>query len=267
MPKTFSQEERTLAMQWSDDGLTYAEIAKRLSNDFPDNWKDLKSPERAIGRLLKQAREQKASVVDPLKSNSKVPEKTLDEMTREERHVFISHKLQSTPRFRLTFRNFGDDEKDLFMEEYLSVIKSTDTITEAEEQALFAAVLELVLALQALSRKEQQESWYEQTKNAAFDEEDSRYTPHLGGAEKYAKEYDNHMKLYQKGMEQNKMARHQRLKQSNTERKSLVDLAEELSSKNARSTAADDIEKLSKLRDEELKDMIANGYILGKFEE
>jgi len=268
MPKIFSQEEKDLALRWSADGLTYSEIAKRLAGDYPDNWQDLKSPERAVGRLLKQAREQGGSSVDSDKSNSEVSNlKTLDEMTREERHLHISQKLQSSPRFRLTFRNFNQDEKDLFMEEYLNIIRSTDTITEAEEQSLFAACLEWVLALQALNRKEQQEKWHEQTKNGEYDDEHVRYTPHLGAAEKYAREYDNHMKLREKGMEQLKMARRDRLKDVRTERRTLVDLAEELSTKTARNTAAEEIEHLSRLRDDELQSMIENGYILGKFEE
>jgi len=269
MPKTFSQEERNLAMEWSADGLSYSEIAKRLAIDFPENWKDLKSPDRAVGRLLKQARDQQAAGAAPTSAATAIltSNKTLDEMTREERHTFIAAKLQSTARFRLTFRSFGQDEKDLFIDEYLSVIRSTDTITEAEEQSLFAAVLEMVLALQALNRKEQQEKWHEQTKNGEFQEDDTRYTPHLGAAEKYAREYDLHMKGREKGLEQLKMSRRDRLKDVRTERKTLVDLAEELSSKNARSEAAEDIERLSKLRDEELKDMIANGYILGNFDE
>jgi hypothetical protein len=261
MPKIFTQEEKALAERWSSENLSYAEIAKRLANEFPENWKDLTSPERAVGRLLKQAREGIAAVA-AIKSI-----KTLDEMTREERHMFISSKLQTTPRFRLTFKNFTQDERDLFTEEYLSVIHSTDTITEAEEQSLFAAILELVLALQALNRKEQQELWHDMTKNGKIQENDPKYTAHLNTADRYGKEYDQHMKLYQKGMEQSKMARHQRLKESNTERKSLVDLAEELSSKSARSSAAEEIERLSRLRDEELKKMIENGYILGKFSE
>jgi hypothetical protein len=261
MPKVFTQEEKALAVKWSSESISYAEIAKRLEKEFPENWKDLSSPERAVGRLLRQAREGIATIA------ATTSIKTLDEMTREERHTFISGKLQTTPRFRLTFKNFTQDEKDLFTEEYLSVIHSTDTITEAEEQSLFAAVLELVLALQALNRKEQQENWYELTKNGKIPEGDARYTAHLNTADRYGKEYDSHMKLYQRGMEQSKMARHQRLKESNTERKSLVDLAEELSSKSARSSAAEEIERLSRLRDEELKKMIDNGYILGKFSE
>ena len=263
MPKIFSDDEKTLALQWSAEGVAYGEIAKRLANDFPDNWKDLASPERAVGRLLKAARDSATGSHTTMPSSIK----TLDEMTREERHVFISGKLQTTPRFRLTFRNFTQDEKELFTEEYLSVIHSTDTITEAEEQSLFAAILELVLALQALNRKEQQEKWHEMTKKGELKEEDSRYTPHLQTADRYGKEYDSHIKLYQKGMEQSKMARHQRLKEQNTERKSLVDLASELSTKSARASAAEEIERLSKLRDEELKKMLENGYILGKFNE
>lgn len=261
MPKVFTQAEKDLAMKLAGDGLTHGAIGASLAKDFPGNWKGLKSPERAVARLLKEARSQQ-------KAATQVPvDKTLDEMTREERYHFISQKLLGTPRFRLTFRNFDQEEKDLFIEEYLNVIKSTDTITEAEEQALFAAILELVLAVQSLSRKERQEKLHHETLEGRYQEGDVGYTPFLSDAEKYAKEYDAHMKLYQKGMEQLKMARRDRLKDVRTERRTLVDLAEELSTKSARSSAANEITELSKLRDDQLKEMLEKGYLFGKFED
>ena len=108
---------------------------------------------------------------------------------------------------------------------------------------MFAAVLEFVLAFQALNRKEMEEKLRDRTLDGEFDENDPRYRRHVD--DKYQKEYDQHMKLYQ----------------------TLVDLAEALSQKNAQAEVADEIENLSKLKDKELKKLIDEGYVWGVFGE
>jgi hypothetical protein len=213
-----------------------------------------------VQRIVKEMRE-----AGPQEQIKATEIKTLDEMSREERFAYIKVRIESTPRFRMTFEGFQQRDKDVFLDEYLKIIRSTDTITEAEEQALFAAILEFVLSLQALRRKEMEEHLYEESMQGNIDEASPRYRTYVN--DKYQKEYDQHMKLYQKGMEQLKMARRDRLKDVRTERRTLVDLAEELSTKTAQADAAKEIEELSRKRDEELKVMLENGYIHGKFDE
>jgi hypothetical protein len=165
----------------------------------------------------------------------------------------------------MAFRSFGKDDKDVFVDEYLNVIRSTDTLTEVEEQALFASILELILAFQALNRKEKEERWRDESLEGEIDEDDPRYRRVVDN--KYQQEYDQHMKLYQKGMEQLKMSRKDRLKEVRSQKLSLVDLAEELSNKNAQSEAADEIERLAKLKDEELKRLLELGHLHASFDE
>ena len=252
MPKIFSKEEKDAVIQLSKQGYTYVEIAKLMSEKFPATWNS-KNTHRSVSRILKG------------KDDDGEDEKTLDEMTRDERAHFVETKLQSTPRFKITFKNFNEEEKEVFVGEYVQVIKSTDTITEAEEQALFASILEFVLALQSLSRKEREEKWFEQSAAQMFKEDDPRFRRFVD--DRYHKEYDAHMKLYQKGMEQLKMSRSQRLKEVRSQKQTLVDLAEDLSSKNAQAEVAEEIERLSKLKDEELKKMINEGHLFGIFED
>lgn len=238
----------------SKDGIPNTEIARRMKESYPDNW-SAKNAHRSVAKIVAEA-----NAIDE-KANAK----TLDEMTRDERFRFIESRLQTSPRFKIAFKNFGPEDKNLFVSEYLEVIKSTDTLTEVEEQAVFAAVLEFVLAFQALNRKEKLEKLRDQTIEGKFEEDDPRFTRVVD--DKYQKEYDQHMKLYQKGMEQLKMSRQQRLKEIRSQKQTLVDLAEALSQKNAQAEIADEIEKLSKLKDSELKKLLDNGHVHGIFEE
>lgn len=252
MPKIFPKEEKELVIQLSKQGRTYVEIAKIMSEKFPASW-NAKTAARSIGRIVKG------------KNDDGEDEKTLDEMTRDERATFIENKLQDTPRFKLAFRNFNDEEKRVFVEEYISVIKSTESLTEVEEQALFASVLELVLAFQALARKEREESLFEQSQAGDIAPDDIRYRRFVD--DRYHKEYDAHMKLYQKGMEQLKMSRSQRLQAVRSQKQTLIDLAQDLSSRNAQAEVAEEVERLSKAKDDELKKMIEDGHIHGIFED
>lgn len=233
------------------------QIAQTMKTLYPDNW----SHKTAANTVAKIIQEFGDSVAKP--ESFVDTAKTLDEMTREERFKYIQEKLQSTPRFKMTFQNFSDKEKSVFIDEYLAIVKSVDSLTEPEEQSLFASVLELVLALQALNRKQLEEKLYIESMEGRITEDNPRFRRQMD--DKYHKEYNNHMNLYQKGMESMKMSRQQRLNKVQTERLTLVDLAEQLSSKSAQADAAEQIEKLSKLKDEQLKIMIDNGHIFGYF--
>lgn len=259
MPKTFSDEQKLIVHELAAQGKTNVEIANIMSERFPADW-NAKNANRTVGRILKEENTAVAKVVaaDTL-------HKTLDEMTREERTRYIEARLQATPRFRMAFRSFETDEKDVFVTEYMNVVRSTETLTEIEEQALFASILELVLAFQALNRKEMEERWRDQSLRGEITEDDARYRRHVD--DKYNKEYDQHMKLYQRGIEQLKMSRKDRLKEVRSQKQTLVDLAEELSNKNAQSEVADEIERLAKMKNDELKRLLELGHLHGTFED
>jgi hypothetical protein len=258
MPRQFPEEQRIMVRELHDQGKTNIEVAQTMAARFPEDW-GAKTAHRTVARILKE-------FDAPIKvTEDRVIVKTLDEMSRDERARYVEGRLQATPRFRMAFRSFGKDDKDVFVDEYLNVIRSTDTLTEVEEQALFASILELILAFQALNRKEKEERWRDESLEGDIDEDDPRYRRVVDN--KYQQEYDQHMKLYQKGMEQLKMSRKDRLKEVRSQKLSLVDLAEELSNKNAQSEAADEIERLAKLKDEELKRLLELGHLHASFDE
>ncbi|MCI0564982.1 MAG: hypothetical protein MN733_41475, partial [Nitrososphaera sp.] len=140
-----------------------------------------------------------------------------------------------------------------------------ETLTEVEEQALFACILELILAFQALNRKELEEKWRDQSLRGEIGENEPKFRRIVD--DKYQREYDQHMKLHQKGMSELKMSRKDRLKEVRSQKQTLVDLAEELSTKNAQAEVADEIERLAKMKDDELKRLLELGHLHGVFEE
>ena len=139
MPKIFSLEQKKLIFDLAAQGMGHSEIAKFMKDKYPEDW-GAKNASKSVARILN---------TDSGSAGQALEHKTLDEMTREERFNFIDKRLQRTPRFKMAFKNFDDNEKDVFVDEYLNVIKSTDTLTEVEEQSLFAAILELILSFQA----------------------------------------------------------------------------------------------------------------------
>jgi hypothetical protein len=254
-----------MVRELAEQGHTHVAIVNAMRERFPQDWK-AKNAHRTVSRILKDNPVKSAIPTPDMPMPSvKVPSmpKTLDEMTREERARYIEARLQTTPRFRMAFRSFAKEDKDVFVDEYMRIIRSTDTLTEVEEQALFAAILELILAFQALNRKEKEEQWRDQSLAGEIDEDDPRYRRLV--EPKYQKEYDDHMKMYQRGTEQLKMSRRDRLKEVRSQKQTLIDLAEELSSKNAQSEVAHEIERLAKLRDDELKRLLELGHIHGVF--
>lgn len=249
MPKA-TEEQIAQMKDWSAVGLSNREIAKKLG------WKN-PTADRSVARYIKKSKESFTKKVDKAK--------TLDEYTKEQRLELLQEKLKTTPRVRIVFSALNPEEKAMFEDEYSSIIKSTDSLTEAEEQTLFTAILSYVLAMRALKLKHVQEDLHQKTINGEILEGDPGFTMRLD--DRYQKEYDSHMNKYTSMMKDSKMSRAQRLDKVKTDRRTLVDLAEELSQKTAQADAALRIEELSRLRDEELKKLFEEGHIHGEFTE
>jgi len=263
MPKA-NDDERALIARLSEQGHTQQYIAEQLG------WRN-KTAVRSVARVIKQLREEQSLDLTE-DAPAPVDEKTLDEMTREQRVTYLKRKINETPRFRFVFKAFSTEEQSVFIDEYVNIVSSIDSLTEAEEQTLFAAIGEYVLAYRALNFKTQEERWWQDSMEGTIrpESEDGEADPRfrrINDSEKYQKQYDSHMKLYQKGISELKMSRVQRMKEVRSDRKSLVDVIEAFSHKNAQADASEQIVKLSRLQDEELKQMLENGYIYGIFED
>jgi transposase len=264
MPKA-TDEERALIGRLYVQGRTQQQIANELG------WTNATAV-RSVARLIKQMRDNGELDVELPGADDDSEYRTLDELTREQRVECLRNRVNSTPRFKLAFKAFSAEEQAVFIDEYMSIVASIDSLTEAEEQALFAAIGEYILAYRALNFKSQEERWYQDSMERRISPEDNEGNPNpqyrrVNDSEKYQKQYDSHMKLYQKGISELKMSRVQRMKEVRSDRKSLVDVIEQYSHKAAQADASERITELSKLRDEELQKMLDEGSLYGVFED
>jgi hypothetical protein len=191
--------------------------------------------------------------------------KLLETMSKDERFNFIKLRFNSNPRNQLVLSTLSKEEEETFLDQYYGIIQSTDSITEAEEQQLFAAMVEYVLAFRSLRMKSEDAKCVEETLSGDHEKGDARYKVKL--SREYDEEYNSHIENYQKFMSELKMSRRQRLDKIRSEKRTLVDIAAELSVTTAQALAAEEIERMSILSDEELLRLVKEGHILGDFGE
>jgi hypothetical protein len=266
MPKA-TDDQRAMIARLSEQGHTQKYIAEQLG------WTN-KTAERSVARVLKELRESDGlTTLDvPEEKIAELAHKSLDEMTRDQRVLYLKQRINTTPRFTFVFQAFSAEEQVVFIDEYITIVSSVESLTEAEEQTLFGAIGEFVLAYRALRFKTREERWYEESMEGIIRPEDNdgntdpRYR-RINDSEKYQKQYDSHMKLRERGINDLKMSRVQRMKEVRSDRKSLVDVIEAFSHKNAQADATEAIVKMSLLRDDQLKEMLKSGYIYGVFED
>jgi len=248
-----SEDLKAQVLAYNDQGLSSMQIAEKI------NWPKNEYSRKKIGKILKEANKH-AVIASP---EAKDLNLTLDQMTRDQRFEHLKNSVMKTPRATLVFNSFTEAEKEFFLDEYLKILKATDSISEPEEQSLFSACVEYVLAFRALDLKAIEEKCYAETQAGKWKQGDVRFRAFAD--DKFAKQYQQHLETYRKLVTDLKMSRSQRLDKIKNEKRTLVDLAVELSSKSAQTTATEEIIRLSRLSDEELQKLMDNGYVLGVF--
>lgn len=242
-------------LELATTGKTDKEIADEMGWDWPNSW-------RSVQRIR-----HKNNVI---KTDSPSPElniwynQSLDELSRGDRFIYLKTILEKTPRFKFVFDSFTKVEKEIFIDEYLKIVKSTDSMTESEEQALFSACLAFIMASRALKLDRLEQTLYEETLDGKHKDGDIKFRRDYD--DKFKKQYESHMKTWQDLMRGLKATREQRLKDLKSDRRSILDLATELNNKNSQAQAMNEIRLLNKKTDEELKRLIKDGYLMTVFD-
>lgn len=257
--RVISDQELTVIAQYAELGKSDDEIAVLLGWD-----KDMADAARAVARQRRKLNLKKTGADAPKKDVSALSKKLLEVMTRQERYDFIKARIYTNPRNVMVFKALSKEEEAFFLNEYYNVLQSTDSLTEPEEQQLFAAVIEYVLAYRSLAIKSEEERCVQETLEGKWTDSDPRYK--LKVDPRHDEAYSTHLSNFQSFMNNLKMSRKQRLDKVKSDRRTLVDVASELSTQNAQAQAADEIERLSIISDEELKKLVESGYVMGLFE-
>lgn len=262
MPKrVITQEELAVIAQYAELGKSDEEIADILG------WSAIMSDApRAVAKQRRKLDLKKRGPEALPKSDISVlaKSKLLEVMTRQERFDFIKARINTNPRNVLVFKSLSIEEQAFFLSEYYNILQATDSITEAEEQQLFAAIIEYVLAYRSLNLKSEEEKCVQETLAGQHEKDDVRYR--LKVDPRHEEAYSTHLNNYKAFMNDLKMSRKQRLDKVKSDRRTLVDIASELSTTSAQATAADEIERMSMLADDELRRLVQNGHVLGIFE-
>jgi hypothetical protein len=259
--RSISDQELAIIAQYAELGKSDEEIADILG------WsKTMAAAPRAVAKQRRKLNLKKRGAESTPKTDltNLAKNKLLEVMTRQERFDFIKARIASNPRNVMVFEALSKQEEAFFLSEYYNILQSTESITEAEEQQLFAAVIEYVLAFRALRMKTAEERCVEETLAGTIPDTSPRYK--LKVDPRHEESYSTHMQTYQNLMNGLKMSRKQRLDKVKSDRRTLVDVASELSTQNAQALAADEIERMSILSDEELKRLLDAGYVMGLFE-
>jgi len=174
----------------------------------------------------------------------------LNELSRKQRVAYLRNKLPNSARGKHTFDHILNlEEKELFLEEFFKIINEEDSLTSAEEQQLFTAILHFTLAMRAAK---QDRETYEKSSIA-------------GGKHQYIdlfkKDMHDNMKKYQDAMKSLKLSREQRLKDLQRQGTTFLDYAERYSKTDEQAKAAEEIMRLEKLSMDELKRLQANGWL------
>lgn len=175
----------------------------------------------------------------------------LSEMSRNQRYEYLRKNLLASARGQHTFNKIlSKDETDLFCEEYFRILKEQDSLTNAEEQQLFTAILNYVLYHRALELDHAARLKYESGQAGAM--YDTRWQ----------KEYNDRYIQYQRGIEALKLSREQRLQDLARSGNTFLDFAELISKKENQEALAEEIIKIESASVDELKRLQENGWLI-----
>lgn len=175
----------------------------------------------------------------------------LSDMTSNQRYEFLRKHIFKSTRGKHTFNKIlNKEETDLFCEEYFRILKEQDSLTNAEEQGLFTAILNYVLYHRALELdKEAREKFERGVPGTVYDT-------------RWQKEYNDRYVQYIKGIEALKLSRQQRLKDLARSGNTFLDIAEQLMKKDNQNALADEIMRIEHANAEELKRLQENGWMI-----
>lgn len=195
---------------------------------------------------LEQPKRQHFMVVPP--SQKKL--RSLESMSRKERFDYITRTIHDNPRSKHVFLNIlNQDEQEIFLHEYSQILLEQDSLTNAEEQQLFNAILNLVLYYRARARDTKAYEDYAAKKTQIYDS-------------RWQDEATNCHKVYSDTIKGLKLSREQRLKDMARSGNTFLDYVENFVRKEQQISIADEIMELAKSTEAELKRLQENGWVI-----
>lgn len=250
-----------------DLGLSDKEIAQRLGHDTSSAYRTVQKIrvdngwKRSRGRKSKVAFAEGAKIIDKIHSVDGAVD--FSDMTPDARIKFLRDKFDKSTRCTYVFKSMSAEEILMFQEEYFNIVREIDDLSAAEEQSLFVAVYGFILAFRAQRAAKEESEMLNKCRKGVITRDEPEFIVAVN--ESHERNYDKHMKLYQNFIEQLKLSRRQRLEKEIKSKKSFIDFVYELADKDAQKGVAEEIRRLEKKSDDELKRLIKLGKLLGYF--
>lgn len=176
----------------------------------------------------------------------------------------IGMKVHTNEKIQLFMTSLNEEEKRVFLSEYTKLYKELDSLTDAEEQQLFTAVMLTILSARSLVVMTQEEGFYKDSIDGNIDPTDNRYRTEPNPGPR--KDWESHVSQQIKLLEQLKMTRKQRLERVNAGKDNLVEIVKEMSNNESLAAISTRIVELADKSDEALKELLEKGHIRGYFE-
>lgn len=248
----------------TEEGQSYKEIASSINRMNSKNQPNDRGVMEAYTKWLKKQNLAAPATPPPAPPPSnRTPESTimLNEMTRNQRYELLKSRIGITPRTKYLFNTYSDIERELFIDEYEGIIKEMDTLTAAEEQQLFLALNNFVLALRAQGRDKL--SWDKHEASLKPQGPANGIIPRIEVYDtRYTAEYNDRMKQYIDGIRALKMSREQRLKDIAKTGNTFLDFSEILAKKENQLAISEEVFQLESKSAEELEKLQANGWVI-----
>lgn len=202
-------------------------------------------------------------------------EKQLINMGLEERTKYIVSNFAKSARGKAILNSLLVDEKNLFLEEYNRVHSEMESLTAAEDQMLIGGILSYILGLRASQALAMCEKVFKDLMDGRILATDPKVVA-AGRAEAHKNEMTNRMKDYREVMEKLKATRDKRLDRIRDTKYTFADLVVNMADKEYQASIIDDIIRLNRSEEEELKRLIEGGlgpdgkkrkWIIGEFNE
>ena len=268
MSRTDHKYDRDEIKRLFELGLSDKDIAQRLGHGTPGAFRTVQKIRIENGWKRSRGRKNKATFAEAAKIVDKISKPDggavdFSDMTPEKRVKFLKDRFDKSTRCKYVFKSMDDEEILLFQEEYFNIVCEIDDLSAAEEQGLFIAVYGFVLAFRAQRLAKEEAEQVTKCRKGDIKPEQAGYIICVNEA--HERNYDKHMKLYSSLVDQLKLSRRQRLDKEVKSKKSFIDFIYELNDKDAQKGVAEEIRKLEKKSDDELKRLVDEGLLLGHF--
>lgn len=202
-------------------------------------------------------------------------EKQFINMGLAERTKYIVNNFAKSARGRAILNSLIIDEKSLFLEEYNRVHSEMESLTAAEDQMLIGGILSYILGLRAAQALAKCETIFRDVMEGLILPTDPKVVA-AGRSEAHKAEMTNRMKDYREVMEKLKATRDKRLDRIRDTKYTFADLVVSMADKEYQESIIDDVIKLNRFEEAELKRLIEGGngpdgkkrkWIMGEFDE